>query len=501
MRGVHAAELEFDELREEFKLPAGFPEDAVAQAVTAVDTKAAERTDRRDIPFVTIDPPGSMDLDQAVYVVPTATGFLLHYAIADVAAFVPIGSPLDVEARRRSQTMYVPDGAVPLHPVQLSEGAASLLPDQDRPAVLWTIETDAAGVITRGSVERALVRSTARLDYAQVQGWVDAGTPLPEAITGLEAFGRARQALALARGAVELQLPAQEIARDANGEWTVRLEARTAVDAWNAECSLTTGHVAASLMLQGGVGILRTLRAATPESEAEFRAAAVALGLEWTPGTSAGTFLASLPRGDVRTLALNTAATRLLRGADYCVFDGTLPATEDQWHAGVGDVYAHATAPLRRLVDRFVAECCLAIATGRPVPDEVRAALPEVRERMNATNRTASALERAALDMGEAVVLQSRVGERFTVAVTRAARPAAAGGRAKPAEVFLLDPPVFTACEGNPAAGTSIDAELVEADPARRSVTFREVSEEASAHAAVTTDTTAAARSADEGTS
>lgn len=472
MRGVHAHELTFEDLREEFRLPTGFPDEVEAAASAAVDRFAGERRDARDIPFVTIDPPGSRDLDQAVHVVEKdGGGWTLHYAIADVGAFVPLGSPIDLEARKRGQTVYVPDGSVPLHPLALSEGAASLLPDEDRPCALWTIECGPDGVISSGTVERAVIRSTARLDYATVQSWVDEGRELPEAITGLKSFGEARRALAVRRGAIELELPAQEIARGDDGRWAVRLEARTEADAWNAECSLATGHVAATIMMRGKAGILRTLRAATPESELEFRKAAAALGLSWPDGVAPGEFLAGLPRGDVRTLAINTAATRLLRGADYLAFDGEAPNDADAWHAGVGQVYAHATAPLRRLVDRFVIETCLAIEAGEEVAAELRACYDEVRQTMNDTNRSASAVEQAALDKGEAVVLQDRVGEAFRVAVTRAAKRE--GTKTRAAEVFLVEPPVFAKCEGDSPAGAVVSATLVEADPAKREVRFR----------------------------
>lgn len=517
MRGVHASSLEFDDVRDEFQLPREFPAEVEAAAAAATDRYAHERRDARDIPFVTIDPPGSKDLDQAVHVVPTVSGFRLHYAIADVGAFVELGGPIDVEARKRGQTMYLPDGSTPLHPRILSEDRASLVAGEDRPCALWTIETDARGVITSGTVERAIIHSTTRLDYATVQQWFDEGRELPEALTGLKGFGEARSALALERGAIELSLPSQQIVQLADGTWTVRNEARTQVDDWNAQCSLATGHVAATIMLRGGTGILRTLNAATPETEAEFRTACAAIGMPWPEGTAAGEWLASLPRGDARTLAVHTAATRLLRGAGYLAFTGTLPPENERSHAGVADLYAHATAPLRRLADRFANECCLAIEAGRPIDPALAAALPEVAKRMEETSRTAAAVEREALSKGEALALATRVGEEFEVAVTRAARPAGGSGHAGragkdgqpsrqghaghdeqpghqehsgrdgqpchqghsrhdgkpiPAEVLLLDPSVSAPCDGDPKPGTTVRARLVEANPATRSVRF-----------------------------
>src|SRR3954452_5367162 len=125
--------------------------------------------DRTDIPFVTIDPATSMDLDQALHIERDGDGYVVHYAIADVAAFVTPGDPVDEEAHRRGETLYGADSKVPLHPKVLSEDAASLLPGQVRPALLWTIHVDADGEGTDVDVVRARVRSTAKLDYEGVQ--------------------------------------------------------------------------------------------------------------------------------------------------------------------------------------------------------------------------------------------------------------------------------------------------------------------------------------------
>ncbi len=151
-----------------------------------------------------------MDLDQAVHIEKTSTGYVVHYAIADVAAVVTPGGALDIETRKRGQTFYLPDGSVPLHPRALSEGSASLLPDVVRPAALWRIELDAQAEPTSWQVKRALVKSVARLDYSTVQRDADAGTLHPS-IALLPEFGRLRSVSAVARGAIELKLPEQSV--------------------------------------------------------------------------------------------------------------------------------------------------------------------------------------------------------------------------------------------------------------------------------------------------
>ena len=100
-----------------------------------------------------------MDLDQAVHLARTGDGYLVHYAIADVASFVAPGGALAAETWRRGSTLYSPDTNTPLHPVELSEGAASLLPGVRRPAVLWTIRLDARGEPTEVDVRRTVITS------------------------------------------------------------------------------------------------------------------------------------------------------------------------------------------------------------------------------------------------------------------------------------------------------------------------------------------------------
>ncbi|WKK71660.1 RNB domain-containing ribonuclease [Rathayibacter oskolensis] len=159
---------------------------------------------------MTIDPPGSLDLDQAVHLERTAEGVVLRYAIADVPRGGPPRGALDAETRRRGQTYYLPDGRIPLHPAVLSEGAASLLPGQARRALVWTLALDERAEPGSVRLERALVRSTARLDYESVQRDVDAGTTHPS-IALLPWFGRERLEREAERGGASLTLPEEEI--------------------------------------------------------------------------------------------------------------------------------------------------------------------------------------------------------------------------------------------------------------------------------------------------
>lgn len=267
----------------------------MAEAVAVAASPPVPPRDRTDLPLVTIDPVGSMDLDQAMYLTSTDTGYRVHYAIADVASFVAPAGPLQRETWARGETLYSPDLATPLHPRELSEGAASLLPGQRRPAVLWTIDLGPDGEPVAVDLQRALVASVARLDYAGVQADADAGRLHPS-IAALLEIGRLRAQAARRRHAVTLDLPDAEVVQAPDGHWTLSLRAQSEVERANAEISLLTGICAARIMLEGGIGLLRTLPPASAPDLAALRRSAVSLGISWPVDEPAGDLIAGLDR-------------------------------------------------------------------------------------------------------------------------------------------------------------------------------------------------------------
>ncbi|MGO4244809.1 RNB domain-containing ribonuclease, partial [Janibacter sp. RAF20_2_2] len=334
----------FDAIRAELEVPGEFPAEVVAEAerVAAQPLSRPER-DESDLPFVTIDPPGSMDLDQAMHLERDGEGYRVRYAIAHLESFVEAGGAIDEEARRRGQTIYAPDERTPLHPPVLSEGAASLLPDEVRPAYVWDIRLDARGEHTAAEVYPALVRSVERLEYTAVQEAVDGGTD-DERLLLLREIGDKRIALEQERGGAYLPMPDQQV-EEVEGGFRLHLRPLVPAEDWNAQISLLTGIVAAEMMLEAKVGILRTMPEPDERAVGQLRRVARALGVEWAEGTDHGTFLRSLDGTDPKHLALIHESTVLFRGAGYTAFDGELPELVEQ--AAIAAPYAHVTAPLR----------------------------------------------------------------------------------------------------------------------------------------------------------
>lgn len=479
--------IDFAAIRAALGIPETYPADAVAQARAAATNGAADEAADGgagadpallDVAFVTLDPPGSRDLDQAVHLsrwsgrapgdragdtegsddTDGVQGYLVRYAIADVATFVEPAGPLAEETWRRGATLYSPDRSTPLHPVELSEGAASLLPGVVRPAVVWTIALDAAGEPVEVDVRRAFVRSVAQLDYPAAQRAADAGELHPS-IALLPEIGARREALARRRGALSLDIPDTEVVRGPDGRWTLERRAVLAIERHNAEISLLTGICAARLMLDGGVGLLRTLPPPTAEQVDLLRRATAALGIPWPDSMPVSEVIAGLDGSRPRDAAFLEDAVRLLRGAGYTAFDGAPPAQRD--HGGVGGPYAHVTAPLRRLADRYATEVCLALHAGRPVPDWARAALPGLPATMTAADRKAAELAKACAGAVSVFVLHGREGETFTATVLQL-EPAR-----NRAIVILHEPPVRAHCPPDGLTeGSMITVRLVSADPA-----------------------------------
>ena len=521
-----------DALRAHYEVPTTFPPEALAEAEAAAGAWAQDgparlladgARDARDLNLVTIDPPGSMDLDQAVLLerLPTqihqadaavgsapepAVTYRVHYAIASLATFVTPGGALDAELRRRGETIYAPDAATPLHPEVLSHGAASLLQDAERPACLWTIDLDERGEVVSARVERALVRSRARLSYAQVQAAIDGESTLPRQVPAdlpelLAEIGRLRLEREAARGGISMTTPEQvvevteaaqaaetaqaaepaEPAGDADstegpGPAGYRLAYRVPVPAeqYNAQISLLTGMCAARIMVECGVGILRTLPPARPEDYARLRRVAAALGIDWSASQPYPELVRGLDHAVPAHAAFMEQAMSLFRGSGYLAFgvggvgvpaDDEASDVEEAVHSAIAARYAHVTAPLRRLVDRYGEEVCIAACAQAPVPEWVLQALPDLPGVMEQTGKRARAIGRGALTALEALVLRGHEGEVFDGVIT-----SERDGRG---ELVLAEPAVVTeiragkkASDGGLPVGERVRVRLLSADPA-----------------------------------
>ncbi|MGJ3507436.1 RNB domain-containing ribonuclease [Enemella sp. A6] len=403
-------EAGLEDVRADLGIDESFAPEVLAAAEAAARSPKLPPTDLREIEFVAIDPPGARDIDQAMAIEPHGNGWTLWYAIADVASFIEPGGVIDQEARRRGQTMYAPHRRYSLHPPVLSEGAASLLAGEDRPAQVWRLRLDDTGQVTEETVTRAIVRNRAQLTYEEVQRDLDAGTA-STTLQALRDVGRLRQEQEAIRGGVSLPLPDQEVRVTESGKWRLGFRTPLPVEGWNAQISLVTGMAAATMMLYAEVGVLRTLPPAENADLRKLRQTARALSIPWPAEMDYPEFVRSLDPQDPEHAAMLYACTRLFRGAGYLPFNGAIPPTENAMHSALAAPYSHVTAPLRRLVDRYAGEVCLALSADQPVPEWVLSGLEDLPELMQESNRRANQFERRVVNLVEALVLSGRVGQ------------------------------------------------------------------------------------------
>lgn len=475
------------------------------------------RLDATAIPLVTIDPPESKDLDQAIaiakvadlpaqalsgqirvpeHVLQTRPGpspkpakYLLAYSIAALSCFVTAGSALDREVHARGNTLYFPDGSVPLHPRELSAGAASLLPGQATPSFLWRICLDEDGYVVSWRVDLAVVRSRAQLDYEQVQAVVDGKGTLPaqadqQLPSLLRELGQLRIEREQDRGGVSLPLPEQEVEKE-NGGYKLRFRAFLPVENWNAHMSLLTGMCAAAGMRRLGVGVVRTLPPASNEDVARLRRAARALGVKWPLQMSYPQLVPTLDESDPAHSAFMDRAASLFRGSGYLVYGPAIAGREEIGqmhppgdrrvvHSAIAAEYAHSTAPLRRLVDRFSLELAWADTkredagggqVGEFVPAWVLEALPELPSEMGRARQAGAKNEKEVIAAMEALTLSGHEGETYSGVILDA--------KEHSGHIMLSDPAIMAPVEGEDLpVGERVEVDLTKADLEQRKVVF-----------------------------
>lgn len=440
-------------IRAELQLPANFPPEVDAAARAAIARPLTDHVDRTALPFVTLDPASSTDLDQAFAIEAAGSDLVLCYAIADVAWFVDDGDALDQEAWRRGETQYLPDGRVPLYPPILSEGAASLLPGVDRPAIVFSVRIAPDGAVKLDGVQRAVIRSRAKLAYETV---TDADLP-----AGFADLAARIMTAEDRRGAARADPPEQAVSPDGAGGFALAFLPRLASEDRNAALSLATNMAVADALFAAKTGLFRVMAAPDARAIKRLRVTANAYQLNWPKAQTLGDFQRTLDAARPRDAAFLLAVRRAGPGASYAPYhDGVVP-----WHAPMAATYAHATAPLRRLADRYVIRAALAVANAQPVPAAVTDAFVRLPKVMARADAVGGQIGRAVIDLAEAQLLQPRVGESFAAIVTDTDE--------RGARIQLRDLPIVARVAA-PAAepGDAITVRLTAADPATRSIAF-----------------------------
>jgi ribonuclease R len=403
-------------------LPLEFPPEVLAAArrvPRAVPPEVlAGRLDLRALPIVTIDGENARDFDDAVLIERDRRGWRLTVAVADVAHYVPAGSPLDLEARARGTSVYFPDRVVPMLPEALSNGICSLVPGEDRLVKVVRLALDARGRVTDARFDDGVIRSAARLTYTEVRrALVDRdpavrerlGPLLPSLEHGAELAGHLT-ALRRARGALDFDLPEAEVVLDLRGkpENIVRAE-RSIAHRMIEEFMLAANEaVARELQARGVPSLHRVHEPPGRERTAEVARFLEGFGLRLrtdadhpTPGAFQAVLEQAAGRPEERLV--NTVVLRSLRQAAY--------SADTTGHFGLAtDAYTHFTSPIRRYPDLVLHRLIDAVLHGR---GRVPADLAAIAAEASRCERVAMDAEREIVQLKRVQFMQDKVGQQY----------------------------------------------------------------------------------------
>ena len=407
-------------------IPHVFPAAALKEADAARPAGLAGHEDWRDVPFVTIDPADAKDHDDAVHAAPdkdpaNRDGYVISVAIADVAHYVRPGSALDREALLRGNSVYFPDRVVPMLPERISNDLCSLRPREDRAALAVRLIVGADGRKRSHSFHRVLMRSAAKLSYAQAQAAIggraddEAQALIAPVLEPLYAAYRVLAKAREARAPLDLDLPERKILLRSDGTvdrviMPERLESHRLIE----ECMILANVAAAETLERAGVPLIyRVHDEPDPERVNALREFLRTLDLSLPKGGAmqAEQFNRILERvkGRDAEMLVNEVVLRAQAQAEY--------AAENYGHFGLNlRRYAHFTSPIRRYADLVVHRGlvrALKLGDGS-LPDSADPqTLAEVAAAISATERRAMKAERETFDRLLAGFLADRVGATF----------------------------------------------------------------------------------------
>ncbi len=396
-------------------IPRVFPPDALAEAGAARPAAPEGREDLRCLPFVTVDDEDARDFDDAVWAEPAPEGWRIVVAIADVAHYVRPGSALDREARRRGNSVYLPDRAVPMLPEALSGDLCSLRPGADRPCLAAHIRIGPDGAPRQWRFARAAIRSAARLTYREAQ---ERGPDDPALAALFGAFAALRQARR-ARRALDFDLPERRVLFDSAGAARA-VEPRPRYDSHRLieEFMIAANVAAAETLAERGAGVLFRVHDRPPRDKAEsLRIVLTGLGYPAPPrgrplAPESIEAIVARSRGRPEETAIAAALLRAQSRAEY--------SPRNIGHFGLGlRRYAHFTSPIRRYADLVVHRALIAalgLGAGGAAAEE-DAALADLGAALSDAERRAATAERGAIDCFAARLLAPRVGEEFEARV------------------------------------------------------------------------------------
>lgn len=419
-----------------------FPTAAVDQAERlngpAQDREIADQT---DVPWFSIDNDESRDLDQLTFAERIGRAAVrIRVAVADVDALVPKGTALDDHARQNTTSVYTPTKVFSMLPERLSTDLTSLNPGEDRVAVIisYTVSTD--GDVDAGEVGRARVRNRAKLTYNNVDSWLAGNRTVPQSVAGLmdqirtqyEASQRLNQRRH-EEGALDLETIEPRVTAVNGRVVDMRHENKNRARSLIEDIMIAANGVTARYLEAKGLpSVRRVVRSPARWDRLKALAAELRDSLPSDPDPKAlAEFLTRRRQEDpVRFPDLSLSVVKLLGRGEYVL---TRSHEEEAGHFGLAvSDYVHSTAPNRRYPDLITHRLVKAAMAGKPSPYSGEE-LEELARHCTKQENAADKVERRMRKSAAALLLSSRIGQRFQGIVT--------GAAAKGTWVRIFDPP------------------------------------------------------------
>ena len=413
----------------EQSIPIEFPDAVIQQSEALKQFSMEGRQDLRELPLITIDPADARDHDDAVYACPDDNpdnegGYLVWVAIADVATYVPPETPLDKEALKRGNSVYLPDRVVPMLPEKISNNLCSLRPDEERPCLVVKMTIDKNGNKKTHKFSRAIMKSAARLSYQQAQTGFDnqpdeTATPVYETV--LKPLWAAYQLMTKARekrAPLDLDIPQRKIIMN-NGRiedifTPQRLEAMRLIE----EMMVSANVCAAETLEKHKTPLIYRVHNIPSEEKVYALAGFVKpLGVVIDLGQPMIPRLFNrLLEGARETEYGFMVQEAVLRTQSQAVYD-----PENIGHFGLNlSRYAHFTSPIRRYADLIVHRALIrALKFGSDgLPDSQIENLDETAAHISSTERRAMLAERSAKERYLSAFMSTRIGNEFAGHIT-----------------------------------------------------------------------------------